>query len=217
MFGKDGWRITFADILTLLLTFFVFVIAVSTFKTEKYQKFWKIKNADSTDKKASTRAGEFKLIENVKFIRLEPAAESMLMEMEEFFTGKGGSGVEAMYNEHKVALMVSEEIGFVSGKSETSPEIDAVLDKIIEPLKKNNYIVGIEGHTDSAKMRGTGNMELSLKRAEAIARIMIEKGISQNRIKISGYGSSRPVADNLSPEGRARNRRVEINVFFNSI
>ncbi len=217
MFENGGWRVTFADILTLLLTFFVFVVAVSTFKTEKFQNFWKIKDQSDKGKMSSTRAGEFKLIDNVRFIKLTPVAENMVMEMEEFFTGNSSNGVEAMYNENRVSLMVSEDIGFETGKSVAGKEIENVVDKIVAPLIKNSYMVGIEGHTDSTKMKGTGNMELSLKRAEAVAKILITKGISRERIRISGYGSAKPIADNLSPEGRARNRRVEINIYFNSI
>jgi len=84
-----------------------------------------------------------------------------------------------------------------------------ILDKIVEILKKyKKYSIVIEGHTDS-----TGNPDYNLKlskgRAEAVGRYLIQKGIEENRFTYKGYGSEFPIDTNETPEGRARNRRVE--------
>jgi len=84
-----------------------------------------------------------------------------------------------------------------------------ILDKIVEVLKKyKKYSVIIEGHTDS-----TGNpdynLKLSTQRAEAVGRYLIQQGIEEDRFTYQGYGSEFPIDTNETPEGRARNRRVE--------
>ena len=71
--------------------------------------------------------------------------------------------------------------------------------------------VRVEGHTDS---RGSvaHNTSLSDRRAKAVRRWLIEKGIAPARLSARGYGPSRPVADNATAEGRAANRRVEFHL-----
>jgi OOP family OmpA-OmpF porin len=67
----------------------------------------------------------------------------------------------------------------------------------------------IEGHTDNVG-KEESNLRLSTKRAESVRTYLTEKfGIAENRLSARGYGSSRPVADNATPEGRQRNRRIE--------
>ncbi|UCH79808.1 MAG: OmpA family protein [Nitrospiraceae bacterium] len=78
--------------------------------------------------------------------------------------------------------------------------------------------VVIEGHTDNQPIKASGglqyqeNMDLSFIRAKAIARILVENGISDERISVIGYGDSRPIALNDTPEGREKNRRVEVKL-----
>ena len=72
----------------------------------------------------------------------------------------------------------------------------------------------IEGHTDNVPTGkpGSDNMDLSLRRAKAIANILVLHGISKNRISVTGYGDTRPISSNTTEEGRAKNRRVEVKL-----
>jgi len=76
-------------------------------------------------------------------------------------------------------------------------------------IKHTNIEIEITGHTDN-----TGdvdyNLALSKNRAEAVARYLINKNIQSQRIKTMGYGITKPITENNSPEGKAKNRRVEI-------
>jgi outer membrane protein OmpA-like peptidoglycan-associated protein len=85
------------------------------------------------------------------------------------------------------------------------------LDKLATALEETNQNLVIEGHTDS---RGSDshNQDLSYRRAAAVRDYLISRGVTPSRLSIEGYGKSRPIADNTSPEGRAMNRRVEIVV-----
>jgi OOP family OmpA-OmpF porin len=86
------------------------------------------------------------------------------------------------------------------------------LDEVAQLLAKNPTArLNIEGHTDS-----TGsiqlNQQLSQSRADAVKNYLVQKGIDPVRLNASGYGSSRPIVSNASPEGRRKNRRVELKL-----
>ncbi|MHB1124647.1 MAG: outer membrane protein OmpA [Ramlibacter sp.] len=97
-------------------------------------------------------------------------------------------------------------------KSVLKPEGKAKLDDLVGKVKGINLEVIIAvGHTDSI---GTDayNQKLSVRRAEAVKAYLVSKGIEKNRVYTEGKGEKQPVADNRTAEGRAKNRRVEIEV-----
>ena len=97
-------------------------------------------------------------------------------------------------------------------KAVLKPEGKAKLDDLVSKVKDINLEVIIAvGHTDSI---GTDayNQKLSVRRAEAVKAYLVSKGIEQNRVYTEGKGKKQPVADNKTKEGRAKNRRVEIEV-----
>jgi OOP family OmpA-OmpF porin len=97
-------------------------------------------------------------------------------------------------------------------KSVLKPEGRAKLDDLVDKVKGINLEVIIAvGHTDSV---GTDayNQKLSVRRAEAVKAYLVSKGIEKNRVYTEGKGEKQPVADNRTSEGRAKNRRVEIEV-----
>jgi OOP family OmpA-OmpF porin len=97
-------------------------------------------------------------------------------------------------------------------KSVLKPEGKAKLDDLVDKIKGINLEVIIAvGHTDSV---GTVayNQKLSVRRAEAVKAYLVSKGIEKNRVYTEGKGKSQPVASNKTAEGRAKNRRVEIEV-----
>jgi OOP family OmpA-OmpF porin len=97
-------------------------------------------------------------------------------------------------------------------KSVLKPEAKAKLDDLAGKVKGINLEVIIAvGHTDSV---GTDayNQKLSVRRAEAVKAYLVSKGIEKNRVYTEGKGEKQPVADNKTSEGRAKNRRVEIEV-----
>ncbi len=97
-------------------------------------------------------------------------------------------------------------------KSVLKPEGKAKLDDLVSKVKDINLEVIIAvGHTDSV---GTDayNQRLSVRRAEAVKAYLVSRGIEKNRVYTEGKGEKQPVADNKTAEGRAKNRRVEIEV-----
>ena len=97
-------------------------------------------------------------------------------------------------------------------KSVLKPEGKAKLDDLIGKIKDINLEVIIAvGHTDSVGSDGY-NQKLSVRRSEAVKAYLVSKGIEKNRVYTEGKGEKQPVADNKTAEGRAKNRRVEIEV-----
>lgn len=109
----------------------------------------------------------------------------------------------------KEKIVITETIYFASGKANILPISFSILDDVAEVLLKNPEIkVRIEGHTDSVG-RDDLNLKLSQARAESVMKYLIQKGVSPERLEAKGYGETIPIADNSTPEGRAKNRRVE--------
>ena len=97
-------------------------------------------------------------------------------------------------------------------KSALKPEGRAKLDDLVDKIKGINLEVIIAvGHTDSVGSDAY-NQKLSVKRSEAVKAYLVTKGIEKNRVYTEGKGEKQPVADNKTSEGRAKNRRVEIEV-----
>ncbi len=100
-------------------------------------------------------------------------------------------------------------IGFDSGKSTLKPESMGVINEIYELMKDHPEIkFSVEGHTDSDG-DDAFNKDLSEKRAKTVMDKLTGMGISQDRLESKGWGESKPLNDNLTPEGKANNRRVE--------
>jgi len=110
----------------------------------------------------------------------------------------------------KVTMAADAHFDF--DKSVLKPEGKARLDDLVGKLKAVNLEVVIAiGHTDSIGSDAY-NRKLSMRRADAVKAYMVSKGIEANRIYTEGKGESQPIADNKTKEGRAKNRRVEIEV-----
>jgi OOP family OmpA-OmpF porin len=101
-------------------------------------------------------------------------------------------------------------INFESGKSDIKAESQPVIDQIVQLLKENPTLkISIEGHTDNVGAAAS-NQSLSEKRAKAVMDAVIAKGIDKSRLTSKGYGQTKPLMDNSTEDGKAKNRRVEI-------
>jgi OOP family OmpA-OmpF porin len=112
----------------------------------------------------------------------------------------------------KEKVTMAADAHFDFDKSALKPEGKAKLDDLVGKLKAVNLEVVIAiGHTDSIGSNAY-NQKLSLRRASSVRDYLISKGVVANRIYTEGKGETQPVADNKTKEGRAKNRRVEIEV-----
>jgi len=110
-----------------------------------------------------------------------------------------------------VNLLTRTKVEFASSSSAINPASNALLDQVAEAAKTCPGTLRVEGHTD-ASGRASLNQRLSLQRAEAVRRALIDRGVASARLNAEGFGPNNPIADNDSESGRARNRRIEIKV-----
>lgn len=110
-------------------------------------------------------------------------------------------------------LTLSGSVLFASAKSDLLPAAEVKLNDVATALIKEDPLskMVVEGHTDS-QGGAAFNQDLSQRRAESVRGYLVSRGIAADRITAQGFGLTRAVADNTSPEGRANNRRVEIVV-----
>lgn len=127
-------------------------------------------------------------------------------------TQLAGSGIGVERKGDSIVLNLPEAITFDSGQAALKPAAEPQIDRIAAVLKEYpQTVVDIAGHTDSTGA-AEANQALSQKRAGAVALRFVKAGIPFARMVVSGYGATRPVADNASESGRAQNRRVEITL-----
>jgi OmpA-OmpF porin, OOP family len=106
----------------------------------------------------------------------------------------------------------AKNVFFATGSAKLLPKSYKALDEAIKLLKEDeSLMVDIDGHTD-ASGKADKNQTLSEARAEAVKAYLVSKGIADSRLKATGYGSEKPVADNKTAAGKAKNRRTEMGV-----
>ncbi len=120
-----------------------------------------------------------------------------------------GTGIEVGRTaDNELKVNVPSDFSFDVGRANVKPEMRPVLDQFAQGLDPNMH-VRVIGHTDSTGSDSVNN-PLSMDRAQSVRSYLVNKGVAASRIDTDGKGSYLPVADNGSPNGRARNRRVEI-------
>lgn len=134
----------------------------------------------------------------------------------------GSSRVHVGYDERGLVTRFVDRVLFDSGKAQLRVSAFQALDQVGKVLQEvADQPVGIEGHTDNEPIKyspWTDNAELSVARANAVAEYLTSRHqIDRGRLTVIGYGEDRPIADNGTPEGRQKNRRVEIVILPRSL
>ncbi|KRQ87049.1 Motility protein B [Caloramator mitchellensis] len=237
--NTEGWLTTWADLMNLLLCFFVLLYAFSTMDAVKFQQIvFSMAKAFGGNANVITSGGNLGPVP----VNSNPGVE---IETKDRQPGKVNLEVQKgetqkVYNQVKefvqknnleakitvredikgVVIELQEKILFDSGRSDIKPESLPLLTKISQLLSVFNNEIVVEGHTDNVPInRGyfQSNWELSADRAVKVVRFLVEnKGVSPERITAVGAGEFRPIASNATPEGRQKNRRVNILIVTKS-
>lgn len=217
----DRWLLTYADLITLLLAFFIVMYSISRVDAQKFRQVSRalsgaLKGGDNLvvkneDEITLPGSGVFKighlnrigqLIEN-KFLKVVDE------------TGQEAK-VSTEITERGLVIHIMESALFRMGSAQLEGQARATLDLIAEEIINIPNHIRVEGHTDDIPIKTEkypSNWELSSARATEVVRYMIETyRLAPDRLSALGYGEFRPLRPNNSFENRAQNRRVDIVV-----
>ena len=250
--GSPAWMNTFADLMNLLLCFFVMLFSMSSVNEEKFEKviasfqstfsilpgggasigegelissgISQLENFDSyyNQQLSSQSDGQTEeekdITEAYEQQELEES-EDMAQQLENALSQYGiQDDVEVDFNAEYVTLNMNGALLFDSASAELRDEAYPLVNKVGKILVTyDNNIIEVEGHTDNVPIHSSkyeDNNVLSMYRALAVANYLRDTTtLDPAYIKSSGRGEYVPIADNATPEGRARNRRVEIKIY----
>ena len=227
--GSPAWMATFSDLMNLLLCFFVLLFSMSTVDADKFQQvIASLQSSVSILPAGGASIGDGEMISaGVRQLEFMDSyynevanSEKMAEEIQKALDASElGSKVDVDFNAEYVQLNLNGAILFDSGHADLVSGAIPIVDKIGKVLEQYDAnVIEIEGHTDNVPIRSNGKFEsneiLSVYRALAVAeRLRDHTSLDPKYIKFAGRGDYVPIADNSTPEGRARNRRVEIKVY----
>lgn len=213
---------TFADMATLLLTFFVLMLSfantdVKNFRTAlgSVKEALGVQFAHPGDKMGlTTSIVELGKEESTASLDLNIAEIDLVIKIKGFLKSAGvESQISADTTERGIVLRVKEKVLFPAGKATLMPGSEKPLKAVGTVAKTLKQPIWIEGHTDNKPINTRqypSNWELSSSRAIAALRYLEkEGGVSRLQVRVGGYADTMPIATNETKLGRARNRRVE--------
>jgi chemotaxis protein MotB len=207
----EGWITSYMDVITLLLAFFVMLLAMANFETPSPGGAVadSVVEPSGANMAAPTDASVA--------ARLEQFARSLRDSVDDTLINSGKLAVTVIDN--MVIIDITGAVMFDDGAVALSQEGSAVVDTLALQLALAKFFVGrlphvtVEGHTDDRSTQTAvfpSNWELSAARASGVVRRLIEQGVAADRLRAVGYADLHPRAANVTPEGRAQNRRVTL-------
>jgi chemotaxis protein MotB len=184
------WAVTYGDLMSYLMIFFLLLYVASTTRSVGMQM--------------SIKAAEQRFTNDANTI-------------EQLFTRYGAQKIAKLeIGENKIRIVFEAPVLFDSGSAFLKSDSLPILQQVVKSLNDMPNSIQIEGHTDDRPLlprsKFDSNWELSSARAFAVLRFFEINGIPQQRLSATGYGEFRPLQSNATPEGRAANRRIEINI-----
>ena len=219
--NNERWLLTYADLITLLLVFFVVMYSISKADTAKFsklnaslQKAFNVLVLEGQDKTAV--GGEAAPISGNSilddFVGIRNATLDLAQEM------GVAEHVNVTLEKEGIGITLSGNLLFDSGRADLRPESTKILDEIADRVRNIPNEIRVEGHTDNIPVDSDlypTNWELSTARATVVTRYLIEADkIQPQRLSAVGFSEYRPLVDNNTKENRALNRRVEILIVY---
>jgi chemotaxis protein MotB len=219
--GAPLWVVTFGDLMSLLMCFFVLLLSFSEMDRKKYRMvsgsmaqafgIQREKPVFESPKGQKMIAREFDQAIAISKIEasIKPIIDDIKNEYEEL-----KDAVELEIGEDTVTIRMMGETTFDTGKAELHPAFRPLLKKIGAVLSQTKGEIIIAGHTDNIPLSGGlfgSNLGLSMARAGSLAEYLLRTtAIYPKRLSTMGFGEYRPLASNDTARGRRKNRRVEI-------
>jgi chemotaxis protein MotB len=231
----ERWLVSYADFITLLFAFFVVMYAISSVNEGKYrvlsdsivqafqQKQTSDKMIDMTQKNESILPGTGKPIGIATPFKVEsgkkasPETEHMKSIAKDVMGAMSSlvkqGQVKVTQSPRGITVEINASTLFPSGEATLQPASAQALSAVAKVLAETDNPIQVEGHTDDIPIKSPiypSNWELSSARAAAVVRLLAEQGVPASRMVAIGYADNKPLDTNATPEGRARNRRVNV-------
>lgn len=225
--GTPEYMLTYGDMTTLLLTFFVFLVASSSINVQKFKLILSsFRGAIGVFQYGSTISQERLLGLGIPITKVRKQTKNLqrTLRIKQILKDElKGADMKIRIEQRGIVIQLTDQLLFEPGSADVSSKSYNVLRKIAYIL--NEVLPGrqvfIEGHTDNIPIRSAkfpSNWELSARRATNVLRILTSKfKVKAKRLAAAGYGPNRPIADNSTVEGRKQNRRVDIVILREDI
>ena len=213
-----GWKLTLADMMTLILCFFVVMLSVSKVDPDRYETVSGVLAEAMKGKAAPSRQAELQAQTPVE--RKSRNLFELELELAKLI-GRESQAVQLKLRPDAVAINLKGGVFFHLGSADLTADAISILDRLARPLNQANYALTVEGHSDNLPIHSgqfPSNWELSSARASSVARFLIAQGFPKDDIQVMGLADTRPLAPNEDeagnaiPDNQAMNRRVVILV-----
>lgn len=222
----QAWMQTYLDVITLMLTLFVMLLAYANFDQAGFGEVAEsLEGAVSRPQIVPQPPGEIVGDKPGAIVGEQRPAEDEAAEKgedptektREFLKEMRESGmlerVEVAFTEGRITLRLDDKLLFNTGGADLNPEGNDLIGDLVPVLEATGRSISVEGHTDNRPIRSNrynSNWDLSAARAVEVVNFLEGQGIPRAQMRAVGYADTRPIADNDTAEGRARNRRVAI-------
>lgn len=220
--SADRWLVSYADFITLLFAFFVVMYALSLQGGQYQDLSESFDQATSKGKAAAKPASQASSAAGAPTDATDapPPPDEMQQIAEQLakrlaITLQQGAA-QVRHLPQAIHIDFDAGILFPPAEANLSPSVLQALRSVADVLQAYPlHTIQVVGHTDTLDIRSAqypSNWELSAARASSVVRLFVESGIADRRLVAIGRGATQPVASNADPEGRLRNRRVEIQI-----
>lgn len=219
--NHERWLLTYSDLITLLLAFFIMMYTLSKQDAQKYQEVTGHLRAIFSGGTGilDGKGGSAVASGAINIVPAEIINSEIRKELEEEIKSVApleaqNQNMTVFIDERGIVVRVLDKAFFDEGKADLRESARNTLNKIIPTIKKVNKDVRIEGHTDNIPISTNefkSNWELSVRRATEVVRYIIERGdFPPEKIAAAGYAEYRPLVPNTTAGNRAMNRRIEL-------
>lgn len=200
----DAWMVTFSDMLTLLMTFFVLIFASAdpAPPAKLHEAFGQTTGV----------FGQFRM-GFLEKIMVQPRQDISQDMVQVFLNEVGATEIEVKQDERGLVMALPSDTFFSPGGVTLNARAKKRIDQLAAFLKNTRHPIRVEGHSDDRERPQapiSDHWQLSLARANRVLERLVVKEISEARLSLGGFGPSRPRYKNITRKGRAGNRRVEI-------
>ncbi len=221
----ERWVISYADLVTLLLGFFILLWATADANQAKLQRLSRgLSQAFNVPLKDGAVGGSLLdggsgIVATGTHVNVDADLRAIQQMVKEKTEAAGLSGkILVSRDQDRIVIRMADNLLFPSASADMRDNAKPLLSIVADALKETPNEVRVEGHTDNiplATERYPSNWELSSARATAVLRYLVDNlGVAPARMFSAGYGEFRPIATNLTPEGRALNRRADIVILY---